>query len=121
MVTQKDLLIAQQLFGNTKSNPNNNKNNFLIWGIINFIIILGVVTIINGNLISVITWFLDLIVSQYSKQILLYLIVFIIDLILMMILNDSQVILSGTLATILYFVIDYYYLASSQFTTFSLI
>jgi hypothetical protein len=108
-------------FRNINSNPNNNKNNLGVWILINFIIVFGVVAIIKGNLISIISFLLDLLITQYSKQILLYIIIFIIDVVLMMILNDRDVLIGGTIATLIYFVLDYFYLVKSNFTDFSLL
>jgi hypothetical protein len=115
-----DYMIPEQ-YGNIKTNPNKESNNFGIWFIIHAVIIFFIVTILFENvIIESLAWLLDILSFRYVAQFLLFVIIIAMDVVLLTIVKNMNIINSGLLTTLLYFLVDYMYL-SKEWLEFSLI
>lgn len=123
MVTQQTLAglgLAVDRLAGAKANPNNNKNDLLIWYLINlFIVGIFVTIIVDSVLLNWLNWFLEFVTTKYLNQILLFTLVIIIDLLIMFVTKNSNVINGGFFAVITYYLVDYFYLVN-EWTDFSL-
>ena len=106
-------------FGKVQANPNNNDQNFIIWLVINLMAIAFIVTIITTGIFSWVSFIFEFIVSKYTPQFLLFLLVLLFDGIMTFFLKDADIINSGVASMVIYFIADYFYL-QTHYINFSL-
>lgn len=119
--TLSELGLTIDKLGTAKANPNKASNNLITWYLINIgIVIIYVLLISDSVLINALSWILKFITTKYINQILLFILVIITDLLIMFLVQNTNIINGGFLAVVTYFVLDYVYLVN-HFAQYSLL